>query len=236
MWTELSNLSVGFALGASAYSGMSNVSVGATHRPGAEENWSLTVAGQEKPLCVVTLQTQPLNDASLHSKQSVKSQETKGRGEKRQRRNHTHILGTRRNLPCIHPPTVTTDKEQEQLHRSCPIPARVTTSTSRGQGCHSAREPALFWAGTCAASLRNPAGKPWAASRCFSRLHSTATTEGGKGIHLPGDPELLSNRHQDNSSHGKQGFGFVRSCCAHPRKAGLALRSPNKPSIPQQLC
>lgn len=74
MWTELSNLSVGFAFGGSAYSGMSNVSSGATHGPGAEENWSLTVTGREKPLRIVTLQTHTLNDASLHSKQSVKSQ------------------------------------------------------------------------------------------------------------------------------------------------------------------
>lgn len=74
MWTELSNLSVGVAFGGSASSGMSNVSFRATHRPRDEENWSLTVTGQEQTLFVVTLQTQTLNDASLHSKQSVKSQ------------------------------------------------------------------------------------------------------------------------------------------------------------------
>lgn len=123
MWTELSNLSVGVAFGGSASSGMSNISFRATHRPGDEENWSLTVTGQEQTLFVVTLQTQTLNDASLHSKQSVKSQQTKGRREKCQRRNHAHILCTKRNIPCIHPPTVTVDKKQEQATQVLPHPS-----------------------------------------------------------------------------------------------------------------
>lgn len=98
MWTELSNLSVGLAFGGSAYPGMSNVSFRATHGPGAGENCSVTVAGQEKPLCIVTLQTQPLNDASLHPKQSVKSRQTKGRRVPKGK-SRSHFLCTKRNVP-----------------------------------------------------------------------------------------------------------------------------------------
>lgn len=131
MWTELSNLRVGLALGGSAYPGMSNVSFRATHGPGAGENWSVTVAGQEKPLSIMTLQTQPLNDARLHSKQSVKSQQTKGRGVPKEKP-RSHFMHQEK-CSCIHPPTAAVDKKQEQVLQCCSIP-QPPTGTGLSQG------------------------------------------------------------------------------------------------------
>lgn len=62
------------------------------------------------------------------------------------------------------------------------------------------------------------------------------TNRGGKGANAPAEPELLSSQHQDSSSQGKQGFGFVCCFLLSPPWAGwLAPRSPDKPSVARQL-
>lgn len=153
--------------------------------------------------------------------------------------NHTGILCTKRNLPCIHPPTVTVDKKQKQVTQVLPHPSTSHCKHLHGTGVSQCLTTcSVIQTGICAAS--HPPGQESSRQTLGNRtlllqtLHSTATNEDGKGINLPGDLELLSSHTKTALPMASRGFTLF---LLHPPwKSWLAPRSPNKPKqVPQQL-
>lgn len=138
--------------------------------------------------------------------------------------NHTGILCTKRNLPCIHPPTVTVDKKQKQVTQVLPHPSTSHCKHLHGTGVSQClttcsvpdRDLCCLSPSRTGILPANP-GEPHAASPDSAQHGNKRGWQRNQSAWRPG---AAVKPHQDSSSHGKQGFHFVPAAPTLEKLAG----------------